>query len=95
MSTPIYLPLIAGIAIGLFLRKVGVKRYVETLISLLVYGLVFLVGLNSGRVGDLILSSSHSVYTMLKIAVTVTFLATLPAFLSLIIATLLLGDQDE
>lgn len=95
MSTLIYLPLIAGIAVGLFLRKLGVKRYVETLISLLVYGLVFLVGLNSGRVSDLILSSSHSIYTLLKIAAIVTFLAALPAFLSIVTATLLLGEQNE
>lgn len=94
MSIPIYASLLAGIAIGLVSKK-KLKKCASMGLSVLVYGLVFMVGLNSGRIAFSVTSDSYGTPLLLRAAIRVVPLSIVPALASLLIAKTLLGGRDE
>lgn len=94
MSIPIYASLIAGVAVGLVSRK-KLKKYASMGLSALVYGLVFMVGLNSGRLVFSAASDSYSTLLLLRVTIKVVPLSIAPALASLLMAKMLLGGHDE
>ncbi|MEM2207205.1 MAG: hypothetical protein QXG17_00730 [Sulfolobales archaeon] len=99
MSVLIYVYLAVGVAIGLLFRSRKIKRYVDMGLSALIYGLVFLVGLNSGKVLFSTVPSSRSetcdALAILGVVAKVVLLALAPTFTSLLLAVVLSGGRSE
>jgi hypothetical protein len=95
MSVGIYLSIAAGLALGWLIKERRLRKYSEACLSVLIYSLVFLVGAGSGSIELPLTSSTYSALTTTKIAFLVGTLATLPTFLSMLLAVVLLGMRHE
>jgi len=103
VSVPIYVYLIAGLTVGLLIRsrksKIKIERYIDVGLSALVYGLVFLVGLNSGKILNYTAPSFRSItcdaLVVLEVVAKVVLLALAPTFTSLLLAVVFLGRHNE
>lgn len=95
MYAAIYISIVTGLILGWLIKGHGLRKYSEKCLSILIYILVFLVGVSSGSIELPTTSSFYSISTIVRVTLLIGTLAVLPTFLSIIIATILLGMRRE
>lgn len=98
MSVEIYLFITLGFVVGIILRrgKVRVGRFIDACLSGVIYCLVFLVGLNFGKVsthpetGEV---GNHQALSIIQVGLAALMLAVAPALFSLLLATILIREK--
>lgn len=95
MNVEIYLFITLGLALGAILRRSGVRvgRLIDACLGGVIYCLVFLVGLNFGRVSAHPGAGELQALSVVWVGFAALMLAVVPALLSLLLAAILLRGK--